>query len=230
MTDNCRLLDEAEYVFDLVWRVDFNSPGFALLEIPPGTDSHTLRSWMVELKRRLSEIGVSRGRGPLGYKSMGRFNQQETTKFHLDGAPDQSFLMLGCEPSMVRSRLFMADYTRAAFDLGITPQQFLADFNPMYRKGEEALARYVTELPLPCDGCSRILVINNSSLPFTESRTNTLGVMHKATIDTPDENQHRIVNSTMLAVGDDAISHGRQQEFVMTDQISQKVYQNAPKR
>ena len=180
---------------------------------------------MVDLKRRLSDIGMDRGRGPLAYKSMGRFDQQETTKFHLDGAPEQSFLMLGYEPSNVRSRLFLADYPRAAFDLGITPQQFLVDFNPMYRKGEKALAQYVTELPQPGVGCSRILLINNSSLPFTEARTNALGVMHKAVIETPDENERRIVNSTMLAVGEnDDISHERQQEFVTTDQISKKVY------
>lgn len=181
---------------------------------------------MVDLKQRLSEIGVSRGRGPLGYKSMGRFNQQETTKFHLDGAPDQSFLMLGYEPSKIFSRLFLADYTHAAFDLRITPQQFLLDFNPMYKKGEEALGRYVTELPQPCEGCSRILVINNSCLPFTEARTNTLGVMHKAIIDSPDENESRIVNSTMVAIGDDDIGHERQQEFVATKRISQKIYRS----
>jgi hypothetical protein len=223
--DHDHLIDYAEDVFDLVWRVDFTAPGFALLEVGPGTDSQTLRSWMVDLKRRLSEIGLARGRGPLGYKSMGRFNQQETTKFHLDGAPDQSFLMLGYEPSKVHSRLLLADYSHAAFDLGITPQQFLVDFNPMFKKGEEVLARYVTELPQPDEGCSRILLINNSSLPFTEARTHPLGVMHKAIIHAPDENERRIVNSTMLAVGDDDLSLERQQEFVTTEEISQKVYQ-----
>src|SRR5262245_7439710 len=99
---------------------------------------------------------------------MARFDQQETTKFHLDGAPDASMLMLGYEPSSVRSRLFLADYTRATFDLGIAPQQFLQEFNPMYRRGEKLLSRYVTELPQPADGHARILLINNSSLPFTE--------------------------------------------------------------
>lgn len=227
IADHDRLLDQAETVFDLVWRVDFTQPGFAALEILPDVDSHVLRSWMVDLKRRLSEIGISRSRGSLAYKSMGRFNQQETTKFHLDGAPDQSFLMLGYEPSKIRSRLFLADYTHAAFGFGITPQQFLLDFNPMYKKGEEALGRYVTELPQPSEGCSRILVVNNSSLSFSEARTNTLGVMHKAIIETPDENERRIVNSTMLAVGEnDDISHERQQDFVTTEKISQKVYRS----
>ena len=175
----------AEKVCDLVWRFDFTTPGFCLLDIGPGVNSHTLRSWMVGFKERLSEIGVRRGRRPFLFRSMGRFDQQETTKFHLDGAPAESMLMLGYEPSKVRSRLFLADYTRAAFDLDITPQQFLQDFNPMYRKGEELLGRYVTELPQPAEGHARILLVNNSSLPFTEARTNSLGVMHKAEVIGP---------------------------------------------
>jgi hypothetical protein len=177
----------ADQVFDLVWRFDFTAPGFAVLDIVPGLDSHTLRSRMVALKERLSEIGVRRGGKPFLFRSMARFDQQETTKFHLDGAPEQSMLILGYEPSNVVSRLFLADYTSAAFDLGITPQVFLHDFNPMYKKGEELLGRYVTELPQPGNGHSRILVINNSSLAFTEARMNPLGVMHKAIIVTPDE-------------------------------------------
>ena len=215
----------AERLFDLAWRFDFAAPGFAVLDIAPGPDSHILRSWMVSLKERLSEIGVSRGRGRgrFVYKSMARFDQQQTTKFHLDGAPEQSMLMLGYEPSKVRSRLLLADYTRAAFDLGITPQRFLQDFNPMYKKGEELLGRYVTELPQPTEGHSRILLINNSSLPFTEARTNSLGVMHKAAI-TPNDAERRIVNSTMLAVGGEEIGVEKQEEFVATDEISKKIY------
>jgi hypothetical protein len=215
----------AEKVFDLAWRLDFTGPGFCLLDIGPSMDTHNLRSWMIDLKGRLSEIGVSRGRGQFVYKSMARFDQQETTKFHLDGAPEQSMLMLGYEASRVQSRLFLADYTHAASDLGITPQQFLHDFNPMYKKGEDILGRYVTELPQPHEGRSRILLINNSSLPFTEARTNPLGVMHKAIIATPNNAERRIVNSTMLAVGErDEISQEQQQDFVTTDKISQKVY------
>jgi hypothetical protein len=215
----------AEKVFDLVWRFDFAAPGFCLLDIGQGVDSHTLRSWMVYLKRRLSEINVRRGGQAFIFRSMARFDQQETTKFHLDGAPELSMLILGYEPSRVRSRLFLADYTRAASDLRITPQQFLNDFNPMYRRGEELLARYVAELPQPADGHARVLLVNNSTLPFTEGRTNPLGVMHKAVIVTPNEAQKRIVNSTMLvADGGEETSQERQREFVTTDKISQKVY------
>jgi len=222
--DHQQLTAQAETVFDLVWRVDFTAPGFAVLDIPPGPDSHTLRSWMVTLKERLSVIAVSRGRGAFMYKSMARFDQQETTKFHLDGAPEQSMLMLGYEPSNVASRLFLADYSRAAFDLGITPTKFLQDWNPMYRKGEDLMGRYTTELPQPVVGHSRILLVNNSSLPFTEARTNPLGVLHKAIIVTSNDAERRIVNSTMLAVGGEEIGVEKQQEFVTTDKISQKVY------
>jgi hypothetical protein len=214
----------AEGVFDLVWRFDFTAPGFCLLDAGPDVDSHTLRAWMVDLKQRLSEVGIRRGGKPFVFRPMARFDQQETTKFHLDGAPDQSMLMLGYEPSRVRSRLFLADYTRAAFDLGITPQQFLSAFNPMYRKGEELLSRYLTELPQPDESHARILLINNSAWPFTEARTNPLGVMHKAEIINPTASERRIVNSTMLATEGEDMSRETQQEFVTTDKISPKVY------
>jgi hypothetical protein len=164
------------------------------------------------------------GGKPFTYRSMARFDQQETTKFHLDGAPAESLLILGYEPSRVRSRLFLADYTRAAFDLGITPERFLQDFNPMYKKGDEVLGRYVTELPQPIEGHSRILLINNSFLPLTDARTNPLGVMHKAIIATPDETERRIVNTTMLAVDGQEIGVETQEEFVTTDAISRKNY------
>ncbi len=214
-----------EKVFDHVWRFDFAAPGFAVLDIAPGPDSHALRSCIVSLKVRLTEISVVRGGKPFLFRSMARFDQQVTTKFHLDGAPEESMLILGYEPSRIVSRLFLADFTRVAFDLGITPQQFLQDFNPMYKKGEDLLDRYVTELPPPAEGHSQIVVINNSSLPFTEARTNPLGVMHKAIIVSPDDAERRIVNSTMLvtAAGDE-ISAEKQEEFVGTEKISQRNY------
>jgi hypothetical protein len=214
----------AEQAFHLVWRFDFDASGFCLLDAAPGMDSHALRLAMLTLKERLSNLCTRRTGRRLLFRSMARFDQQETTRFHLDGAPEQSMLMLGYEPSQVHSRLFLADYTRAALDLGITPQQFLHDYNPMYRRGEEQLARHVTELPLPAPGHSRILLINNSSLPFTAARTNPLGVMHKAIIVTPNEAERRIVNSTMLVTEGEEVAAETQEEFARTDRISQKLY------
>ena len=66
--------------------------------------------------------------------------------------------------------------------------------------------------------------MNNSSLPFTEARTNSLGVMHKAIIVTPNEAESRIVNSTMVVMDGEEISADKQEEFVATDQISKKNY------
>jgi hypothetical protein len=214
----------AEKVYDLVLRFDLTTPGFCMLDVGPGVDSHNLRSWMVELKKQLSEVNVRRGKLPFASRSMARFDQQETTKFHLDGAPEQSMLTLGYEPSQVHSCLFLADYSRAAFDLDITPQVFLRDFNPMFRKGEELLGRYATELPQPEVCQARIIVINNSSLPFVKTRTDPLGVMHKANIDTPNEAERRIVNSTMLVMEGVEIVAERQEEFIWTEKISQKNY------
>jgi hypothetical protein len=218
----------AEKVLDRVWRADFHAPGFCLLDLGAQSNSHTLRSRMVTLKGRLSEIGIRRTGSPFVYRSMGRFDQQETTKFHIDGAPAESMLVLGYEPSRVRSRLFLADYSRCAFDLGMEPQQFLRDFNPMFRKGEELLRRHVTELPKAEEGHYRILLINNSSLPFTEARRNPLGVMHKAEIINPTAAERRIVNSIMLVTAagpsSDQVSDEQLDDFVRTDKVSPRVY------
>jgi hypothetical protein len=61
-------------------------------------------------------------------------------------------------------------------------------------------------------------------LPFTEARTNPLGVMHKAIIVTPNDAESRIVNSTMLVMDGEEVSAEMQEEFVTTEKISQKVY------
>jgi hypothetical protein len=214
----------SERAFDLVWRFTFSAPGFCYLDTGPGIDSHTLRAWMVDLKRHLNDLCWRHTGKNLLYRSLARFDQQETTKFHIDGAPTESLLMLGYESSKVRSRLFLADYTRAAFDLAITPEQFLHDFNPMYKKGEELLSRYVTELPRLEEGHSMILLINNSRLPFVEDAKHPLGVMHKAEILNPSASERRIVNSTMLCTEGEELSEELQQEFVSTDKISQKAY------
>ncbi len=224
IADEHDLLAQTERAFDLVWRVAFDAPGFAVLDLGE-VDSRTLRRFMVALKKRLSEISVSRCGQTFSYRSMARFDQQVTTRFHLDGAPEQSLLILGYEPSEVVSRLFLADFSRAAFDTGLTPTQFLDQYHPMYRTGEEMLAPYVTEVPQPTPGHARIVLINNSSLPFDSRRAHSLGVLHKAEIVSPDEALSRVINSTMLALGgDDQFSEAQPQEFVVTDSIARKSY------
>ena len=220
-TNEADLLDQAETIFDLVWRLHMDSPGFAVIDVGSDVDSQSLRSWMIALKEELSRIAIVRGMQPFSFFAMSRFDQQVTTKFHRDGAPEASLLMLGYEPSEVQSRLFMADYTRAADDLGITPNQFLVDYNPMFKPGEEKLLPYATELPPPRSGHSTIVLINNSSLPLSETATNPLGVLHHAMIVNPNKSLRRIINSIMLSVGEpDNVSMAKQLEFVSTDAIS----------
>src|SRR5262249_45055580 len=150
------------------------------------------------LKEALDELYHRATAKHLVYLSMARFNQQVTTKFHLDGAPEEAYLMLGYEPTVVQSTLSIADYTRAAHAWGIEPRTLLSDFNPMYADHAQRLPPYVTRLEGFDPTASQILVINNSSLPYRQDGENTLGVMHQATILTPLPEKNRIVNSTMV--------------------------------
>ncbi len=129
----------ANQVFATVFRTDFSAPGVALLRFACDVDSQSLRRFMVDLKDQLSELYFQKHSQTLGYKWAGRFNQQPTTEFHLDGAPEISYLMLGYEPSEIKSKVAVADYTKAAHDLGMSPQQLLDDHNPMYSEASNFL-------------------------------------------------------------------------------------------
>ena len=155
---------------------------------------------------------------------MARFNQQNTTKFHLDGAPEESFLMLGYEASEVECTLAIADYTLAAWKLGITPAAFVRDHNPMYATGARLLEGTITPLTAFDPGRANILVINNSCLPYVEHGQNLLGVMHQATIAKPDPAKRRIINSTMMrsaaSIAEESLTLAQQQAYVVTSEIS----------
>ena len=99
---------------------------------------------------------------PLGYFSINRFSQKQTTPPHRDGAPDRSILILGYEPTEVDSSLAIADYSRCARKLGLTPKQFLDDFNPMYARGLKELEPFTKELDEFDKKRHQILLINNS--------------------------------------------------------------------
>ena len=217
----------ADCVYDLVCRTDFARPGFMLLNLPAVADSFQLRRFMVELKQHLREIHQRKTGHSLVYMFMGRFDQQETTKPHRDGGPDQSLLMLGYEPTTVCSRLFIADYTKCAHDREMSPKQFLADYNPMYAEGERMLTDYTTQLEGLDPTKYQVLVINNSNLLYRDDKTAWLGVLHQAVIETPSEDGSRIVNSTMLESADtdsaEVITTEEQQQFLTTHTISKRV-------
>ena len=168
-------------VLAAVWRATLEAPGWAVVVHPDSPDSNEFRRRMLDLLDRLGEAAGRR----FAVERLGRFDQQVTTKFHRDGAPAESLLLLGYEPSSVRSRLFFADMGRAAAD-GTTVAELVRVANPMTPAGEAKLAPFVTEVPLPA-GVPAVVLLNNCQGPY--------GLLHKGVIDAPDPAATRVINS-----------------------------------
>jgi hypothetical protein len=187
--DSQNTIEIAHEVLSRVWRTTLKQPGFALVCLSQPVDSHSLRKCMLSLLEAFpSRFAIER---------MGRFDQQVSSKFHRDGAPLASMLLLGYEPTLVRSRFWIADVSAAAVAEKLSLDDYVAAYNPMFRVGEEKLAAFITELKLPY-GEPFLLAINNSQLPFDSDGRNPLGVLHKAIIDGPDPTTHRVINSIGL--------------------------------
>jgi hypothetical protein len=220
-TEQLRL---AEIIHAQTFRYDLNAPGFSLLSFACSISSEQMRGCMVDLKRALDALHHARAGKRLVYLSMARFDQQTTTKFHLDGAPPESFLMLGYEPSEVDCELAMADFSLASWKLGIEPARFIEVHNPMYASGAKLLEGTITPLTDFDPSIANILVINNSSQAFDGTGKNLLGVMHQATIPHPDPSRRRIINSTMIGCADDisqeTVPPSKQTDYVATTHVS----------
>jgi hypothetical protein len=203
----------ADRVAAAVFRTDLTRPGFALLDLgttwtPPG-----FRALLIALCAALDR-SYGRPDRRLTLVSLNRTDQQFSTEAHLDGGPDESILMLGYEPSEVISRILLLDYTRAAADRGLTPQEFLGRFNPMTRGGREVLAPCTTEVEQPPPDHYRVLVVNNSSCPLDRADRGMLGVLHKAVIPVAVPGRPRVINSLMLSPAHPGLSPGAVQAFI----------------
>src|SRR5690606_40362658 len=139
---NVDLATLAARVYERTCRTNFDAPGFCVINIGHEIGSVAFRHLMVELKRAMAAIHEVVSGRTLVYLSAARFDQQTTTKPHLDGGPAECFLMLGYEPSEVDAELEISDYAKCAFDRGLTPQEFLARHNPMFNAGYEMLRPY----------------------------------------------------------------------------------------
>lgn len=210
----------AEAVFEKVFRTSFDQPGFAIVSLG-AVDSHQQRRAMVDLKESLSRLHEEHWQERLHYLSLGRFDQQASTKLHLDGAPARSFLMLGYEPTEVRSQFLISDFTLCAHELGISSTDFLQRHNPMFGPGADMLRNYTTTITGWHEDRPRIVVINNS-IGSTSDGIPMLGVMHGASIPEPKPHLQRIINSTMIAPACYAANDGELQvtEFVTTTRVS----------
>lgn len=219
---------DVEDVYRLVCRTDLSSPGFCLLNLGGDASSEMLRQFMVSLKRRLRVIHQSRRQLDLVCLSAARFDQQTTTKLHRDGGPDECFLMLGYEPSEVRSEVVLADYSRCARDMQITPAEFLEKHNPMFGPGAELLRPYATRVERFSNEATQVLLINNSSAALSEDRTTWQGVLHTATVLNPCDDKRRVVNSMMVASvqlgAAEPVSLAEQDVFITTTIVRRRGY------
>ncbi|NIR49767.1 hypothetical protein GWO43_14715, partial [candidate division KSB1 bacterium] len=161
------VLPIAAAIYDRTCRTDFEAPGFCVVNAGQAIDSVAFRQLMVDLKRAMAAIHESKTDKTLVYLSAMRFDQQVTTRPHLDGGPDECFLMLGYEPSDVDSELEISDYAKCAFDLGIAPEDFMARHNPMFEPGEELLRPYTIRIPCFSPSDFQIICVNNSFAPFS---------------------------------------------------------------
>jgi len=218
----------ASDVYERTCRTNFDAPGFCLVNVGPALKSVAFRQLMVDIKSEMSAIHSSRTDEALVYLSAARFDQQESTKPHLDGGPDECFLMLGYEPSEVFSELEISDYTKCAFDLNLSPKEFLAKHNPMFKSGRELLEPYVTRIACFSSNDYQIVCINNSSAPFSSDAKTWQGTLHTATILTPDESKRRVINSTMIArvpTGScDLIDGPSLASFIHTSEVKRRGY------
>lgn len=218
----------ATAMYERTCRTHFGWPGFCVVNVGARLESRAFRQLMVDLKREMAAIHEDRTGNTLIYLSAARFDQQETTKLHRDGGPEECFLMLGYEPSRVPSQLRVSDYARCALDLKLSAQEFLARYNPMFQAGEDKLRRYTTGLPCFSRNDFQIICINNSSAPYSELKPAWQGMLHTAKIFQPDKSERRIVNSTMVApvpAGTaDVVGAEELQEFVTTTAVRRRGY------
>ncbi|MEP2058534.1 MAG: hypothetical protein ABJJ05_12050, partial [Maribacter litoralis] len=102
--------DLAQQCFSAVFRTDTDKPGFHHFDLGKNNTPLEFRTIMTTLKKELSKLSETNFGEKLNYHWLVRFDQQVNTPFHVDNAGDQSFLLLGYEPSEVESELHIADY------------------------------------------------------------------------------------------------------------------------
>ncbi|WP_158975944.1 hypothetical protein [Cellulophaga sp. L1A9] len=185
----------AKYSVEEVLRTNTDAPGFVFLDFGKSLSSYKLREIMVNLKKELSSITINKYDKKLSYHWLVRFDQQENTPFHIDNAEDESFLMLGYEPSEITSELYIADYHKFATNNEFAPTDYLRNFTPVFKEEESLLLPFITKIASFHKNTYKIVLINNSK---PKPVAKTLGVFHKAQIVRQDLKKSRIVNSMII--------------------------------
>jgi len=214
----------AAAVYRLACRTNFAAPGFALIRQSRVKTSKEHRQSIIDLKENLSLVHQAMVGPPLEWFTLNRLDLKETTPPHRDAGPAQSLLILGYEPTKVRSELWVADYSACAHQLGLSPLQFLEEFNPMYHKGMQHLAPYVMPVAEYDSNHFHILVVNNSSTALNRQAQHWQGLLHSAAMLGKVTGHPRIVNSAMIAPADaesKILSPEAVEQFLTSDKITQ---------
>ncbi len=190
---------EMECLFKDVLRDSTEQPGFYYKDLGADFDSKSLRRLQLELKERLSELCQQRLDKQINYQWMSRTNHRNSSKFHIDTAPEQSILILGYEPTSVESKAYLADYTKYLEDQNLSAQDYFRNsINGNFAPDDEALTPYVSEVsPFPKEHY-RLLVINNSRSFGQKS----YGVFHRGEVPENLNQEDRLVNGVMVSLCD----------------------------
>lgn len=212
---------EIEKIYKSVFRKNHEESGFIVILFEGEMNSKLLRKYMVEIKQALSQKCQDVFNQELDFYWLGRFNQQNTTKYHRDNAPKDSFLMLGYEPTEIQSKLSFADYHQLITKENISIDKYYELYNPIFKNSEELLKPFITEVKDFDNRTYKIVLMNNSDL----NSNKTFGVMHKAEIVEKDLNQSRVINSMMLYLKPinkpNYKTKEEEIEFLETDEISE---------
>jgi hypothetical protein len=169
-------------VYEAVFRTTPTEPGYAYW-VPEGTQP--LTQTMQEIIDALAPFYPA----PFAFVHRETFDQQNTTRFHRDGGPDNSYLLLGYEPSLVPSTLRIADTWRVATERGESVEEFLNTHPLLSPELPSVLSTHTTTITAFDHNRAFIVLINNSVKS---------GVLHQATIGEPNPDLTRTIHSWMV--------------------------------
>lgn len=208
-------------IYKNVFRKSTEQTGFYYLNLGSQINSQKLRRLMVGIKNELSVLCKKKLGEELYYQSLGRFSHQNTSKPHRDSADNHSFLILGYEPTVVKSKAYITDYSKYIEDEGISLETFFGDDKEVNLVEDIAcLEKYKIEIK-PFDRNDYRIIIANNSRSYKEK---TWGVFHSAEILERIENQDRVLNYMMLKFSDlgkkEEYTLQNVEEFLTTDIIN----------
>lgn len=186
----------AEKSFHSVFRTTVDAPGFVHLVFKKEDFTpYQFRAMMLGLKEEFSKLAINTYQLKLKSYGLVRFDQQKNTPFHVDNAANHSILMLGYEPSEVKSELQLADYHAYAEKTLEEPKTYFHKFTPVFKDDETLLEPFKSTINIDTKAHYVLVIMNNSS-PTLEATT--LGVFHKAILQNKDLSKSRIVNSLVF--------------------------------